>query len=161
MILLVKTSILAILGHFWPVFGLLWPWYQCLKLSMSIFVLFLTGLSEISKKFWITTIYLMKLLILAILSHFWPVFGLIWPPYLCPKLLMSIFDLLLTGLSEISEKILNNNDLFDEIADFGHFRLFLAYFWPVMTPVPVLKAFNEYIFPSSDFIESDCQEIMI
>ena len=74
---------------------------------------------------------------------------------------MSIFDLALTGLSEISKKILNNNEIFDEIFNFGHFKPFLAYFWPVMTPISVLKAFNEYIFPSSDFIESDCQEILI
>ena len=74
---------------------------------------------------------------------------------------MSIFDLVLTGLSEISEKISNNNDLFDEIADFGHFRPFFAYFWPDMTPVTLLRALNEYICSSSDFIESDYQEILI
>ena len=58
---------------------------------------------------------------------------------------MSIFDLVLTGLSEISKKILNKNDLFDENADFGHLRPILACFWPVMTPVSVSKALNEYI----------------
>ena len=58
---------------------------------------------------------------------------------------MSIFDLVLTGLSEISKKILNNNDLLDENAVFDHFRPFLACFWPVMAPVIVFKALNEYI----------------
>ena len=43
---------------------------------------------------------------------------------------LSIFDLVLTGLSEIGKKILNNNDLFDENADLGHFRPFLACYGP-------------------------------
>ena len=73
--------------------------------------------------------------ILALLGHFWPVFSLLWPWYHCPKLSMSIFDLVLTGLSEIGKKILNNNDFLDENADFGHFGPFLACFWPVMAPV--------------------------
>ena len=46
---------------------------------------------------------------------------------------LSIFDLVLTGLSEISRKILNVNDMFDENANFGHFRLFLACFLPVFS----------------------------
>ena len=71
---------------------------------------------------------------------------------------MSIFDLVLTGLSEISEKVLKNNDLIDENSNFGHFRLFLACFWPVMNPISVSKALNEYICPSSDLIESEWQE---
>ena len=58
---------------------------------------------------------------------------------------MSKFDLFLTGLSEIGQKILDNNDLRDENADFDHFRPFLACFWPVMAPVSVFKALNEYI----------------
>ena len=55
---------------------------------------------------------------------------------------MSLFDLVLNGLSEISKKIVNNNNQFNENADFGHFRLFLACIWPVMTPVSVAKALN-------------------
>ena len=47
---------------------------------------------------------------------------------------MSIFDLVLTGLGEISENIPDNNDLYVENADFGHFGPFLACFWPVITP---------------------------
>ena len=39
---------------------------------------------------------------------------------------MSINFLVLSGLSEIGKKILNNNDQFDENADFGHSRPFLA-----------------------------------
>ena len=66
----------------------------------------------------------MKRPILIILGHFWPVFGLSWPLYQFSKLSMSIFDLVLTALSEIGEKILNNNELLDENADFDHFRPF-------------------------------------
>ena len=58
---------------------------------------------------------------------------------------MSISDLVLTRLSEIGKKILDNDDLFDENADFGHFRPFLARFWPDMSPVSVKNALNEYI----------------
>ena len=61
--------------------------------------------------------------ILTILGHFWPVFGLLWPLYQFSKLSVSTFDLVLTGLSEISRKILNVNNINDENADFGHFKL--------------------------------------
>ena len=33
---------------------------------------------------------------------------------------------------------------FDEIADFGHFNLNLACFWPVMAPVSMSRALNRY-----------------
>ena len=62
---------------------------------------------------------------------------------------MSIFDLVLTGVSEIREKILNNNDQIKENANFGNFGSFLACFWPVLAPVSVFKGPNRYIFPSS------------
>ena len=65
---------------------------------------------------------------------------------------MSLLDLVLTGFNEIGKKILNNNDLFDENADFGHFSLFLACFWPITTPVSVSKALKEYHRPSSNWI---------
>ena len=55
-------------------------------------------------------IYQMKTAILAILGHFWPVFGLLKPQYQFPKFSISISDLVLTALCEIGEKILNNND---------------------------------------------------
>ena len=58
---------------------------------------------------------------------------------------MSIFVLVLTALSEIGEKIVNNNDLSDENINFGHFRPFLACLWPVMALVSVSKALNECI----------------
>ena len=58
---------------------------------------------------------------------------------------MNILDLVWTGLSEISEKILNNNDPLDENADFDHFRPFLACFWPVIAPISVCITLNEYI----------------
>ena len=41
------------------------------------------------------------------------------------KVLMSIFFLVLSGMSEIGKKNLNNNDQYEENADFGHFRPFL------------------------------------
>ena len=91
---------------------------------------------------------------------FWAIFGLIWPQYQFPKISTSIFDLVLTGLSEIREKILIANDLFDKNANFGHFGPFLACFWPVITPVAVLKALNEYICPNSDLIECVWQELL-
>ena len=58
---------------------------------------------------------------------------------------MSIFDPVLTGLSEISKKILSNNSFLDKNADFGHFGPFLACFWPVMALVSMFKDLNEYI----------------
>ena len=48
---------------------------------------------------------------------------------------MSIYFLVLSGLSEIGKKIPNNNDQFQENADFGHIRPFLACFWPDIAPV--------------------------
>ena len=39
---------------------------------------------------------------------------------------MSIFFLVLNGMSEIGKKILNNINQFEESTDFGHFRPFLA-----------------------------------
>ena len=39
---------------------------------------------------------------------------------------MSIFFQVLSGMSEIGKKILNDNDQFEENANFGHFRPFLA-----------------------------------
>ena len=75
-------------------------------------------------------IFLMKMPLLAILAHFWPVFGLLWPWYQCPKLSRSIFNFVLTGFNEIGKKILNNNDFFDKNADFGHFSPLLACYGP-------------------------------
>ena len=77
-------------------------------------MLLLTGLDEIGKK--------------NQSNHFWPVFGLLWPWYQCPKLSKSIFDPVLTGLSEIGKIILSNNDFLDKNADFGPFGPFLACF---------------------------------
>ena len=77
----------------------------------------------------------MKMPILTILGHFWPVFGLLWSLYQFSKLSMSVFDVVPTGLSEIGEKNLNNNDLLNENADFGHFGPFLACFWPIRVPL--------------------------
>ena len=52
--------------------------------------------------------------ILAILGHFWPVFGLLWPRYVCGMVLMSTFFLILSGISEIRKKIPNNDDQFEK-----------------------------------------------
>ena len=66
---------------------------------------------------------------------------------------MSIFFLVLCRMSKTGKKIPNNNNHFEENADFGHFRPFLACFWPVMAPVRVFNDPNEYIFPSSEWFE--------
>ena len=47
---------------------------------------------------------------------------------------MSIFDLVLTGVSEIREKILNNNDQIKENTNFGYYMLFLACFFACYDP---------------------------
>ena len=39
---------------------------------------------------------------------------------------MSIFFLVLRGMSDTGKKIPNNNDQIEENADFGHFRPFLG-----------------------------------
>ena len=82
--------------------------------------------------------------ILAILAHFWLGFGLLWLKYQYQKLSMKLLVLIMTGLSFNNRKNLNNNDFFDEVADFGHFSPTLACFWPVMAPVSMSKALNEY-----------------
>ena len=46
---------------------------------------------------------------------------------------MSIFFLVLRGMSETGKKIPKNNDQFEENADFGHFRPFLACYGPGMS----------------------------
>ena len=58
---------------------------------------------------------------------------------------MSIFVLILTGLSEIYKKILKSFDILDEKVYLGHFRLFLGSFLPVLALVSVSKALNEFI----------------
>ena len=113
------------------------PQHQFLKLSLSLFDLVPIESKEISEKIKNNNGLIMKMPILAMLSHFWPVFGLLWPPYQCSKLSMNKIDLILTEMSGKSEKIENNNDPVNENTDFGYFRPFLACFWPVMTPVSV------------------------
>ena len=91
--------------------------------------------------------------ILTILGHFWPVFGLLWHRYKFLLVLMGVFFLVLSGISEIGKKISNNDDKFERNADFGHFRPFLACFWPVMASVCVWNGPHEYIFPNSEWNE--------
>ena len=66
---------------------------------------------------------------------------------------MSISVLVLTRLSEIYKKIPKSFDILDENVDFGRFRPFLACFWPVVAPLSVSKALDEYIRRCSDCIE--------
>ena len=47
---------------------------------------------------------------------------------------MSIFDLVLTGVSEIREKILNNNDQIEENANLGYFRVIFGLFLACYDP---------------------------
>ena len=90
---------------------------------MSMFFLVLRGMSETGKKI-LNNNNMKKMRILGILSHFWPVFGLLWHRYKCLLVLMGIFFLVLSGISEIGKKISNNDDKFERNADFGHFRPF-------------------------------------
>ena len=78
-----KMRILVILDHFWPVFGLFRSGNVFLRVFLSIFFLVPSELSETGKKFGKMTIRLKIMPILAILGHFWPVFGLLWPWYEC------------------------------------------------------------------------------
>ena len=52
---------------------------------------------------------------------------------------MSIFDLVLTGFDEIGLKMLNNNDLIDDIVNFDHLRSLLACFCLFHGPVIHIK----------------------
>ena len=63
---------------------------------------------------------------------------------------MNTVDPIVTRLSEVIGKIVIDSDVLDENADFGHFSLFLACFWPVKCPKLsmdifdlVLTGFNE------------------
>ena len=60
--------------------------------------------------------------------------------YQCPKLSMSIFDLVLIGFDKIGLKILNKNDLIEENANFGSFSPCLTCFWPTTAPVSMSKS---------------------
>ena len=72
-----KIWILPILVHYWPFFGQFWPWYQCQRLKISIFVFVQSGLNEIGKQ--ILNNYVLKEenayfgLISPLLACFWPV----------------------------------------------------------------------------------------
>ena len=108
----------------------------CLKYHSPGFIIFPTMLAPVISsldeiyctKISHMIILFIKTSILAILCYYWPVFGLSWPQYQCSKILISVSDIVLTGLSEIGETILNTNDICNENADFDHFRLFLGLF---------------------------------
>ena len=150
-----KLQIVAILAHFWPVFGLLWPWYQCLKLSMSVFFLVMTGWSEIGKKNLNNNDFLSEN---ADFSHFSPFLAWFWPDMAPVSVSKALNENICSRYDWIElywQKNSNNNDFSDEIADFDHFNPILACFWPVMAPVSISKALNEYSWPNCDRIEWD------
>ena len=66
--------------------------------------------------------------ILAILAYFWPVFSQFWGRYQYQWLETSIFVVVLTRLSVIGKKILNDSVVAEKNADFGNFSPFLACF---------------------------------
>ena len=63
-------------------------------------------------------------------------------------------------MNKTGKKSLNNNDEFEENADFGHFRPFLACFWPLMALVWVFKGPSEYTIPSFKCNEWDWKKIL-
>ena len=58
---------------------------------------------------------------------------------------MSTFFLVQCRMNKTGKKSPNIKYQIEENADFGHFRPFLACFWPVMAHVSIFKALNEYI----------------
>ena len=67
---------------------------------------------------------------LAISGHSWPVLGLLRSRYQRPKPAISIFDPVLTELSEIGEKVLNSNDEMRNLAILDHFWPIFGLLWP-------------------------------
>ena len=105
-----KTRILAIFSPFWPVFGQLWPWYQCQRLKLSIFVQVLIVLKEICQKILSNSKFLGKN---TIFGHFWPflaIFGLFLAIYdfsMTPKLSEIVYlPQFLLGSSEKPDQIM-------------------------------------------------------
>ena len=105
---------------------------------MRVFVLVMTRWSELSKK------------ILSecadfgnfnpFLAGFWPVMALVSVSKALNENISPHYD----WIEFEQQKKLNNNDFLDEVADFGPFSPTLACFWPVMAPVSMPKALNEY-----------------
>ena len=105
---------------------------------MSVFVLVMTRWSELSKE------------ILSecadfgnfnpFLAGFWPVMALVSVSKALNENISPHYD----WIEFEQQKKLNNNDFLDEVADFGPFSPTLACFWPVMAPVSMSKALNEY-----------------
>ena len=140
---------------FQPIFGL---FLACCDPGIKVWTSLRVFLSQswrdgvsLAKKIWVTKIFWVKVQILTIFAHFWPGFGLLWLWY--QKLSMKILVLIMTGLSLNNKKKLNNNDFLDEVADFGPFSPTLACFWPIVAPVSISKALNEYSWPNCDKIE--------
>ena len=130
---------------------------------MSIFFLVLHRMSDTGKKIPNNNDQIEEN---ANFGHFMPFltrFVLLRPRYKCWGVQMSMFFLVLPGMSEIGKKIPNNNNQFEENADFGHLRPFLTCFWPVMAPVWVFKVLMILFFlvlsgMSEIGIRSDCRK---
>ena len=74
------------------------------------------------------------------LAGFWPVMALVSVSKALNENISPHYD----WIEFEQQKKLNNNDFLDEVADFGPFSPTLACFWPVMAPVSMSKALNEY-----------------
>ena len=99
MIGLIKMQIFANIADLWPVFDLFLTYYnpdiivqssQWVNLS-----LFWLDWVRLAKEFYITLIFLEKLLFLAILTHFWPVFEYLWTLYSLQILVDKVFTTVL------------------------------------------------------------------
>ena len=76
----------------------------------------------------------------SFLAGFWPVMALVSVSKALKGTISPHYD----WIEFEQQKKLNNNGFLDEVADFGHFSPTLACFWPVMGPVSMSKALNEY-----------------
>ena len=74
---------------------------------MSIFILVLSGMNEIGEKISKNNDEFEKMRILGILGHFCPVFGLLRHRYKCLMVLLNIFFLFLSGMSDNLKKMQN------------------------------------------------------
>ena len=99
---------------------------------MSIFFLYLRGMSETGKKFRIITINLKKMWILVILSRFWPVFGLFCSRNVFLMIFLSIFFLVLSEMSETGKKF---GKMTIKLKKKMPILAILGHFWPVKAPV--------------------------
>ena len=74
------------------------------------------------------------------LTGFWPIMTLVSVSKALNENISPHYD----WIEFEQQKKLNRNDFLDEVADFGPFSPTLACCWPVMAPVSMSKALNEY-----------------